>query len=54
VRVADSAFIVALENMKRIEDFFDSWEDKVHCEMMKVVMHDMEVLRQLHNNQNVN
>jgi len=52
VRVADSAFIVALENVKRIEDFFDSWEDKVHCEMMKVMMRDMEVLRQLHNNQN--
>ena len=48
VRVADSAFIVALEHMKRMEDFFDSWHEKVHCEMMKVMMQDRDVLRQLH------
>ena len=48
VRVADGAFIVALEHMKRMEAFFDGWHEKVHCEMMKVMMQDRELLRQLH------
>jgi hypothetical protein len=52
VRVADSAFIVALEHMKRMETFFDSWHEKVHCEMMKIMMQDREILRQLHQTPN--
>ena len=46
IRVANSAFIVAIENMKRMEAFFNEWHDKVHCEMMKIVMED-KMIRQL-------
>ena len=46
IKVADSAFIVALEHMKRMEQFFDEWHEKVHCEMMKIMM-DPEQMRKL-------
>ena len=48
IRVADSAFIVALENMKRMEKFFDSWHEKVHCDMMKIMMEDRKMMEHLH------
>jgi hypothetical protein len=48
IRVADSAFIVALEHMKRMEEFFDAWEDKVHCDMMRIMMEDQRMLAHLH------
>ncbi len=48
IKVADSAFIVAMEHMKRMEQFFDEWHDKVECEMMKVMM-DPEQMRKLLN-----
>lgn len=38
IRVAESAFIVALENMKRMMQFFDQWEGKVEFETMEVMM----------------
>lgn len=38
IKVADSAFIVAMEHMKKMEQFFDEWHEKVHCEMMKIMM----------------
>lgn len=46
IKVADSAFIVAMEHMKRMEAFFDEWADKVHCEMMKIMMNP-EQMRKL-------
>lgn len=48
IRVADSAFIVALEHMKRMEEFFDAWHEKVHCDMMKIMMEDRRMLEHLH------
>jgi len=38
IRVADSAFIVAMEHMKRMQQFFKEWEDKVEYDMMKITM----------------
>ena len=46
IKVADSAFIVALEHMKRMEQFFDEWHDKVHYDMMKIMMQNKD-MRQL-------
>ena len=45
IRVADSAFIVAMEHMKRMERFFDEWHDKVHCDMMKIMMDPVTMKR---------
>ena len=47
VRVADSAFIVAMEHMKRVEAFFDTWHEKVNCDMMRIMMQERDVLKQL-------
>ena len=47
IRVADSAFIVAMEHMKRMEQFFDEWHDKVRCEMMKVMMDRMDMMQMM-------
>lgn len=49
VKVADSAFIVAMENAKRIMQYFDEWSDKVEVDMMEAMMRDRAVLRQLFN-----
>ncbi|MAH42836.1 hypothetical protein CL614_03875 [archaeon] len=38
VKVADSAFIVAMEDMKRMTDFFKNWEEKVNAEFMQIFM----------------
>lgn len=47
VKVADSAFIVAMQNMKRIMDYFEEWSDKVEVEMMEAMMRDREIIRRL-------
>ena len=46
IRVADSAFIVAMEHMKRMEQFFREWDDKVEYDMMKIMMQP-ETLKKL-------
>ncbi len=38
VKLADSVFAVAMEHMKRMEQFFSEWEEKVDCEMMEIMM----------------
>jgi hypothetical protein len=38
MKISDSVFIVALENMKRMTEYFDEWTDKVECEMMEIMM----------------
>jgi len=47
VKVADSTFIVAMENAKRIMEYFEDWSDKVEFEMMEAMMHDRGVIRRL-------
>jgi len=47
IRVADSAFIVAMEHMKRMQQFFKEWEDKVEYDMMKIMMDPARMKRML-------
>ena len=48
IKVANSAFIVALEHMKRMEAFFEEWHEKVEYEMLRIMM-DPEKMRQMLN-----
>ena len=43
IKVADSVFIVALENMKRMMKFFDEWDDKVELKTFPVLLDDKEM-----------
>jgi hypothetical protein len=50
IRVAESAFIVAIENMKRMTQFFDQWQGKVEFDTVEVmlkkkILQDIERLR---------
>ena len=47
IKVADSAFIVAMENMQRMLKYFDEWSNKVECEMMQIMMQDPAMIRKL-------
>ena len=38
IPVSDSVFIVAMEHMKRMEQFFKEWQDKVEFEMFPVLL----------------
>ena len=37
-KIADSVFLIAMEHMKRMEQFFDGWERKVEYEIMNVMV----------------
>jgi hypothetical protein len=38
IPVSDSVFIVAMEHMKRMEQFFKEWQDKVEFEIFPVLL----------------
>jgi hypothetical protein len=38
IKVADSVFIVAMEHMKRMQEFFKEWQDKVEFESFPVLL----------------
>ena len=38
IKVSDSVFIVAMENMKRMMQFFKEWQDKVEFETFPVLL----------------
>ena len=38
VKISDSVFAVAMENMKKVEEYFQEWEDKIEWEMYEVMM----------------
>jgi hypothetical protein len=38
IKVADSVFIVAMEHMKRMQEFFNEWQDKVEFESFPVLL----------------
>ena len=42
IKVADSVFIVAMEHMKRMMNFFDQWEDKVELKTFPVILDKKE------------
>ena len=44
-KVSDSVFIIAMENMKIMMDFFDEWHEKVHYEMMEIMMEKDKFLK---------
>jgi len=37
-KIADSVFMTVLDNMERVEKFFDEWHKKVEVEMMQAMM----------------
>ena len=38
IKVSDSVFIIAMEHMKRMEQFFKEWQDKVEFESFPVLL----------------
>jgi hypothetical protein len=38
MKIADSVFAIAAEHMKRVEEFFREWENKVDYDLMEVMM----------------
>jgi hypothetical protein len=38
IKVADSVFIIAMEHMKRMEQFFKEWQNKVEFESFPVLL----------------
>lgn len=38
IKVSDSVFIIAMEHMKRMMEFFDGWEDKVEVKTFPVLL----------------
>jgi len=42
IKVADSVFIIALEHMKRMMEFFDEWEDKIELKTFPVLLDKRE------------
>ena len=47
IKIADSAFIVAMKNMQRMLQYFQGWSDKVEYDMMEIMMHDEALIRKL-------
>jgi hypothetical protein len=50
VKVADSAFIVAMEHMKRMMEYFQSWSNKVDYDMMEIMTRDRALIKKLMEN----
>ncbi len=40
IKVSDSVFIVAMEHMKRMMEFFKGWEDKVEFDTFPVLLNE--------------
>jgi hypothetical protein len=38
IKVADSVFIIAMEHMRRMQEFFNEWQDKVEVETFPVLL----------------
>ena len=47
IKIADSAFIVAMKNMQRMLQYFKEWSDKVEYDMMEIMMRDQALMRKL-------
>ena len=43
IKVANSVFIIAMEHMKRMMEFFDEWEDKVKFKTFPVLLNKKEL-----------
>ena len=42
-KIADSVFMTAMENMDRVEKFFEEWTKKVEFDIMEVMMQKTEL-----------
>jgi len=61
VKVSDSVFMVEMENMKKIMQYFEEWHNKVRVEMLEMMMNErkwQEMLKQkneqTNNRENIN
>jgi hypothetical protein len=45
-KIADSVFMIAMENMKQVMKYFEQWENKIDFEMTEVMM-EREKLKRL-------
>jgi len=43
IKVSNSVFIVAMNHMKRMMDFFDKWEDKIELKTFPVLLDEQEM-----------
>lgn len=43
IKVSDSVFIVAMENMKRMMNFFDKWDEKIELKTFPVLLDKKEI-----------
>ena len=43
IKVSDSVFIIALEHMKKMMDFFNEWEDKIELKTFPVLLDEDEL-----------
>ena len=43
IKVDNSVFIVAMEHLRRMEEFFREWEDKVLVKSFPVLLEDKEI-----------
>ncbi len=49
IKIADSAFIVELANMKQVENYFEKWDNKVECEMIEIMVEMKKLLSRMRN-----
>lgn len=47
MKISDSVFMVAAEQMKRILEYFEQWHEKVEFEMLKVMPENQRLMREL-------
>ena len=48
-KIADSVFMIAMENMEKVMEYFEQWQQKVEWEMTEVIMEREKLLKQFHN-----
>jgi hypothetical protein len=51
-KIADSVFMAMMEDMKRFEEFFDQWQEKVDYNIMKIMVERERFLRLLNSREN--
>ena len=47
-KISDSVFMVAEDQMKRVLEYFEQWQEKVEFEMMKVMIENQRLMRELY------
>lgn len=46
-KISNSVFMIAMEHMKVMEDFFDQWRKKVEYDMIEVILERERILKDL-------